>query len=60
MLLMMALSKTSLMNWGGNFTSKKLLLTVWGAVQMSQKPAGLVFFIVQFGQGYEDMSPPTK
>lgn len=26
----MALSKISLMNCGGNFTSKKLLLTIWG------------------------------
>ena len=48
------------MNSDSNFTSKKLLLTVWGAVQMSQNLEGLGFTMVQFGQGYEDMSPPTK
>ena len=48
------------MNSDSNFTSKKLLLTVWGAVQMSQNPEGLGFTMVQFGHGYEDMSPPTK
>ena len=30
------------------------------AVQMSQNLEGLGFTMVQFGQGYKDMSPPTK
>lgn len=32
----------------------------WGAVQMSQNLSDLGFTLVQFGQGYKDMSPPTK
>ncbi len=32
----------------------------WGAVQMSQNLEGAGFTVVPFGQGYKDMSPPTK
>lgn len=32
----------------------------WGAVQMSQNLENLGFTMVQFGQGFKDMSPPTK
>ena len=32
----------------------------WGAVQMTQNLEGLGFTVVSFGQGYKDMSPPTK
>ena len=32
----------------------------WGAVQMTQDLAGMGFTVVPFGQGYKDMSPPTK
>jgi len=32
----------------------------WGAVQMTQNLEGLGFTVVPFGQGYKDMSPPTK
>ena len=74
----MALLRISSMNWGRNFTSKKLHLTAGvtphgvgrcpertegtgsKAVQMSQNLEGLGFTLVQFGQGYRDMSPPTK
>jgi phage terminase large subunit-like protein len=30
------------------------------AVQMTQNLEGLGFTVVPFGQGYKDMSPPTK
>lgn len=33
---------------------------LWGAVQMGQNLEGLGFTLAQFGQGYRDMSPPTK
>lgn len=32
----------------------------WGAVQMVQNLEGIGFTVVPFGQGYKDMSPPTK
>ena len=32
----------------------------WGAVQMTQDLEGMSFTVVPFGQGYKDMSPPTK
>lgn len=32
----------------------------WGAVQMTQDLEGMGFIVVPFGQGYKDMSPPTK
>ena len=32
----------------------------WGAMQMTQNLEGLGFTVVPFGQGFKDMSPPTK
>jgi phage terminase large subunit-like protein len=32
----------------------------WGAIQMSQNLTRAGFSMVEFGQGYKDMSPPTK
>lgn len=32
----------------------------WGAVQMVQNLEGMGFTVVSFGQGFKDMSPPTK
>ena len=32
----------------------------WGAVQMVQNLEGAAFTVVPFGQGFKDMSPPTK
>ena len=32
----------------------------WGATQMVQDLEGMVFTVVPFGQGFKDMSPPTK
>jgi len=39
--------------WGKQFDR-------WGAVQMVQNLEGLGFKVVPFGQGFKDMSPPTK
>ena len=35
-------------------------LTAGGAVQMTQNLEGMGFTVVPFGQGFKDMSPPTK
>lgn len=32
----------------------------WGAIQMVQNLEGMGFTVVPFGQGFKDMSPPTK
>ena len=32
----------------------------WGATQMTQDLEGMGFTVVPFGQGFKDMSPPTK
>src|SRR5699024_3131786 len=32
----------------------------WGAVQMTQNLEWMGFTVVPFGQGFKDMSPPTK
>jgi phage terminase large subunit-like protein len=45
---------------GQRFHIKEIAFDRWGAVQMSQNLEGLGFTMVQFGQGYRDMSPPTK
>lgn len=45
---------------GQKFHIKEIAFDRWGAVQMSQNLEGLGFTMVQFGQGYKDMSPPTK
>ena len=45
---------------GQKFNIKEIAFDRWGAVQMSQNLDGLGFTMVQFGQGYKDMSPPTK
>ena len=45
---------------GLRFHIKEIAYDRWGAVQMSQNLECLGFTIVPFGQGYKDMSPPTK
>ena len=45
---------------GTRFNIKEIAFDRWGAVQMSQNLEELGFTLVQFGQGYKDMSPPTK
>ena len=32
----------------------------WGAVQMTQNLEGMGFTVIPFGQGFKDMSPPSK
>ena len=39
---------------------KEIAFDRWGAVQMVQNLEGMGFTVVPFGQGYKDMSPPTK
>lgn len=45
---------------GLKYNIKEIAFDRWGAVQMSQNLEGLGFTVVPFGQGYKDMSPPTK
>ena len=45
---------------GKKFHIKEIAFDRWGAVQMVQNLEGLGFTIVPFGQGFKDMSPPTK
>ena len=47
-------------NLGHKFNIKEIAFDRWGAVQMSQNLEGLGFTMVQFGQGYKDLSPPSK
>jgi phage terminase large subunit-like protein len=42
------------------FHIKEIAFDRWGAVQMVQNLEGAGFTVVPFGQGYKDMSPPTK
>lgn len=39
---------------------KEIAFDRWGATQMVQDLEGMGFTVVPFGQGYKDMSPPTK
>src|SRR5574344_239309 len=45
---------------GEKYNIKEIAYDRWGAVQMSQNLEGAGFTIVPFGQGFKDMSPPTK
>ena len=45
---------------GKRFHIKEIAFDRWGAVQMVQNLEGLGFTVVSFGQGFKDMSPPTK
>ena len=45
---------------GTQYNIKEIAYDRWGAVQMVQNLEGMGFTIVPFGQGYKDMSPPTK
>ena len=42
------------------FNIQEIAFDRWGAVQMVQNLEGMGFTVVPFGQGYKDMSPPTK
>ena len=45
---------------GKEYNIREIAFDRWGAVQMTQNLEGLGFTVVPFGQGYKDMSPPTK
>ena len=45
---------------GVKYNIKEIAFDRWGAVQMVQNLEGLGFTVVPFGQGFKDMSPPTK
>ena len=45
---------------GTKYNIREIAYDRWGAVQMSQNLEGMGFTIVPFGQGFKDMSPPTK
>ncbi len=42
------------------YNIREIAFDRWGAVQMSQNLEGMGFTVVPFGQGFKDMSPPTK
>lgn len=45
---------------GTKYNIKEIAFDRWGAVQMVQNLENMGFTVVPFGQGFKDMSPPTK
>jgi phage terminase large subunit-like protein len=45
---------------GEKYNIREIIYDRWGATQMSQNLEGMGFSVVPFGQGFKDMSPPTK
>lgn len=45
---------------GEKYHIREIAFDRWGAVQMTQNLEGMGFTVVPFGQGFKDMSPPTK
>lgn len=45
---------------GERYNIREIVFDRWGAVQMVQNLEGMGFTVVPFGQGFKDMSPPTK
>ena len=45
---------------GKKYNIREIGFDRWGAVQMVQNLEGMGFTVVPFGQGFKDMSPPTK
>ena len=45
---------------GEKYHIREIAFDRWGATQMVQDLEGMGFTVVPFGQGYKDMSPPTK
>ena len=45
---------------GMKFNIKEIAFDRWGAIQMTQNLESMGFTVVPFGQGYKDMSGPTK
>jgi phage terminase large subunit-like protein len=42
------------------YNIKEIAFDRWGAIQMTQNLEALGFTVIPFGQGFKDMSPPTK
>jgi phage terminase large subunit-like protein len=47
-------------NLGERFNIREIAFDRWGAVQMVQNLEGMGFTVVPFGQGFKDMTGPTK
>ena len=47
-------------NLGERFNIREIAFDRWGAVKMVQTLEGMGFTVVPVGQGFKDMSPPTK
>ena len=45
---------------GKRYNVREIAFDRWGAVQVSQNLEGLGFTVTPFGQGFNDMSPPTN
>lgn len=45
---------------GMDYNIREIAFDRWGAIQMTQNLEGMGFTVVPFGQGFKDMSPPTK
>ena len=45
---------------GAKYNIREIAFDRWGAVQMVQNLKGMGFTVVPFGQGFKDISPPTK
>lgn len=45
---------------GEQYNIREIAFDRWGATQMVQDLEGMGFTVVPFGQGFRDMSPPTK
>ena len=45
---------------GERFNIREIAFDRWDAVQMTQNLESMGFSVVPFGQGFKDMSPPTK
>ena len=45
---------------GERYNIREIAFDRWGAVQMVQNLESMGFTVVPFGQGFKDMSPPTK
>jgi len=45
---------------GKQYNIKEIVFDRWGAMQISQDLEDMGFTVVAFGQGFKDMSPPTK
>ena len=45
---------------GTRYNIREIAFDRWGAVQMMPNLEGMGFTVIPFGQGFKDMSPPTK